>query len=242
MHAIANHDALIEAGGLHVYYGASHVLRGVDMHIARGESVGLVGRNGMGKTTLIRSLMGQVKSSRGQVRVAGRDCTRAPAHAIAQLGVAYVPEGRGIFPNLNVRENLQVAARASVRGGRDWTYARVLETFPRLRERLGHGGQQLSGGEQQMLAIGRALMTNPDLLILDEATEGLAPLIVAEIWRIIREIRLTGMSTLIVDRNYRAVLEHTDRCLVMEKGLIVEDGNSASLARQPEQLTRYLGV
>ncbi|MDX3987401.1 ABC transporter ATP-binding protein [Achromobacter spanius] len=242
MHAIANHDALIEAGGLHVYYGASHVLRGVDMHIARGESVGLVGRNGMGKTTLIRSLMGQVKSSCGQVRVAGRDCTRAPAHAIAQLGVAYVPEGRGIFPNLNVRENLQVAARASVRGGRDWTYARVLETFPRLRERLGHGGQQLSGGEQQMLAIGRALMTNPDLLILDEATEGLAPLIVAEIWRIIRDIRLTGMSTLIVDRNYRAVLEHTDRCLVMEKGLIVEDGNSASLARQPEQLTRYLGV
>ncbi|TRM52816.1 ABC transporter ATP-binding protein [Achromobacter sp. LC458] len=242
MHAIANHDALIEAGGLHVYYGASHVLRGVDMHIARGESVGLVGRNGMGKTTLIRSLMGQVKSSRGQVRVAGRDCTRAPAHAIAQLGVAYVPEGRGIFPNLNVRENLQVAARAGVRGGRDWTYARVLETFPRLRERLGHGGQQLSGGEQQMLAIGRALMTNPDLLILDEATEGLAPLIVAEIWRIIREIRLTGMSTLIVDRNYRAVLEHTDRCLVMEKGLIVEDGNSASLARLPEQLTRYLGV
>lgn len=233
---------LIEAGGLHVYYGASHVLRGVDMHIAPGESVGLVGRNGMGKTTLIRSLMGQVKSTRGQVRVAGRDCTRAPAHAIARMGVAYVPEGRGIFPNLNVRENLLVAARPSVGGERAWTYTRVLDTFPRLRERLGHGGQQLSGGEQQMLAIGRALMTNPDLLILDEATEGLAPLIVAEIWRIIREIRATGMSTLIVDRNYRAVLEHTDRCLVMEKGLIVEDGDSASLARQPEQLTRYLGV
>jgi len=118
----------------------------------------------------------------------------------------------------------------------------VLDTFPRLRERLGHGGQQLSGGEQQMLAIGRALMTNPDLLILDEATEGLAPLIVAEIWKIIRQIRTAGMSTLIVDRNYRAVLEHTDRCLVMEKGVIVQDGDSASLARQPEQLTRYLGV
>jgi branched-chain amino acid transport system ATP-binding protein len=234
--------ALIEAGGLHVYYGASHVLRGVDMHIAPGESVGLVGRNGMGKTTLIRSLMGQVKSAQGQVRVGGRDCTHAPPHAIARLGVAYVPEGRGIFPNLNVRENLQVAARPGVRGGQDWTYARVLDTFPRLRERLGHGGQQLSGGEQQMLAIGRALMTNPDLLILDEATEGLAPLIVAEIWKIIRQIRATGMSALIVDRNYRAVLEHTDRCLVMEKGLIVQDGDSASLARQPEQLTRYLGV
>jgi len=235
-------NALIEAGGLHVYYGASHVLRGIDMHIAPGESVGLVGRNGMGKTTLIRSLMGHVKSAQGNVRVRGSDCTHAQPHAIARMGVAYVPEGRGIFPNLNVRENLQVAARPGNRAGQGWTYERVLDTFPRLGERLGHGGQQLSGGEQQMLAIGRALMTNPDLLILDEATEGLAPLIVAEIWRIIREIRATGMSTLIVDRNYRAVLEHTDRCLVMEKGLIVQDGDSASLARQPEQLTRYLGV
>ncbi|MHC0506104.1 ABC transporter ATP-binding protein [Achromobacter aegrifaciens] len=234
--------ALIEAGGLHVYYGASHVLRGIDMHIAPGESVGLVGRNGMGKTTLIRSLMGHVRSAQGSVRVGGRDCTRAQPHAIARMGVAYVPEGRGIFPNLNVRENLQVAARAGRDGRQDWTYARVLEVFPRLRERLGHGGQQLSGGEQQMLAIGRALMTNPELLILDEATEGLAPLIVAEIWKIIRQIRSSGMSTLIVDRNYRAVLEHTDRCLVMEKGQIVQDGDSASLARQPEQLTRYLGV
>ncbi|WP_176090169.1 ABC transporter ATP-binding protein [Achromobacter anxifer] len=235
-------NALIEAGGLHVYYGASHVLRGIDMHIAPGESVGLVGRNGMGKTTLIRSLMGHVKSAQGSVRVDGRDCTRAQPHAIARMGVAYVPEGRGIFPNLNVRENLQVAARAGRDGRQDWTYARVLEAFPRLQERLGHGGQQLSGGEQQMLAIGRALMTNPELLILDEATEGLAPLIVAEIWKIIRQIRASGMSTLIVDRNYRAVLEHTDRCLVMEKGRIVQDGDSASLARQPEQLTRYLGV
>ncbi|MCP1401812.1 ABC transporter ATP-binding protein [Achromobacter insolitus] len=235
-------SALIEAGGLHVYYGASHVLRGVDMHIAPGESVGLVGRNGMGKTTLIRSLMGHVKSAQGSVRVDGRDCTRAQPHAIARMGVAYVPEGRGIFPNLNVRENLQVAARAGRDGRQEWSYARVLDVFPRLKERLGHGGQQLSGGEQQMLAIGRALMTNPELLILDEATEGLAPLIVAEIWKIIRQIRASGMSTLIVDRNYRAVLEHTDRCLVMEKGQIVQDGDSASLARQPEQLTRYLGV
>ena len=212
--------ALIEAGGLHVYYGASHVLRGVDLRIAAGESVGLVGRNGMGKTTLIRSLVGQVPSARGNVAVRGRDCTRARPHAIARLGIAYVPEGRGIFPNLSVRENLLVAARAGVQGRQDWHYDRVLETFPRLAERLGHGGQQLSGGEQQMLAIGRALMTNPDLLILDEATEGLAPLIVAEIWRIIRRIRETGMSTLIVDRNYRAVLAHTDRCLVMELSLI----------------------
>src|SRR5690606_13687485 len=160
----------------------------------------------------------------------------------ARLGVAYVPEGRGIFPNLSVRENLLVAARPGSRGQCDWTCPRVLATFPRLAERLGHGGQQLSGGEQQMLAIGRALMTNPDLLILDEATEGLAPLIVAEIWKIVAAIRATAMSTLIVDRNYRAVLAHTDRCLVMEKGRIVHQGASPGLAAQPQQLARYLGV
>ena len=234
--------ALIDASGLHSYYGASHVLRGVDLRIAPGESVGLVGRNGMGKTTLIRTLMGHVRSRHGRLTVGGRDCTRAQPHAIAQLGVAYVPEGRGIFPNLSVRENLQVAARPGRRGQSDWTYDRVLETFPRLAERLDHGGQQLSGGEQQMLAIGRALTTNPDLLILDEATEGLAPLIVAEIWRIVAAIRESGISTLIVDRNYRAVLAHTDRCLVMEKGRIVHQGASPALAADPGQLARYLGV
>jgi len=234
--------ALIDASGLHSYYGASHVLRGVDLRIAPGESVGLVGRNGMGKTTLIRTLMGHVRSRQGRLAVAGRDCTRAQPHAIARLGVAYVPEGRGVFPNLSVRENLLVAARPGTRGQAGWTYQRVLETFPRLAERLDHGGQQLSGGEQQMLAIGRALTTNPDLLILDEATEGLAPLIVAEIWKIVAAIRATGMSTLIVDRNYRVVLAHTDRCLVMEKGRIVHQGASAALAARPEQLARYLGV
>ena len=234
--------ALIEALNLHTYYGASHVLRGVDLHIAMGESIGLIGRNGMGKTTLIRTLLGLVRATRGSVRINGRDCTRAAPHAIARLGVAYVPEGRGIFPNLSVRENLLVAARAGRGGRRDWSYARVLDTFPRLQERLAHGGQQLSGGEQQMLAIGRALMTNPNVLVLDEATEGLAPLIVAEIWNIVGRIRATGMSTLIVDRNFRAVLAHTDRCVVMEKGRLVSGGASAELAGQPEQLTRYLGV
>jgi len=233
---------LVEARGLHAYYGASHVLRGIDVQIAPGESVGLVGRNGMGKTTLIRTLLGLVRAARGSVRVAGQDCTRAAPHAIARLGVAYVPEGRGIFPNLSVRENLLVAARPGRDGRSDWTYTRVLQTFPRLQERLDHGGQQLSGGEQQMLAIGRALMTNPHLLVLDEATEGLAPLIVAEIWSIVGRIRATGMSTLIVDRNFRAVLAHTDRCLVMEKGRLVESGDSAAFAAQPEHLARYLGV
>lgn len=232
----------IEAEGLHAHYGASHVLRGVDLRIGRGEAIGLLGRNGMGKTTLIRVLTGHLRCSAGRVRIGGGDGTHMPPHARARLGIAYVPEGRGIFPNLSVRENLLVAARAGKAGRRDWDYARVMEIFPRLRERTRHGGQQLSGGEQQMLAIGRALMTNPDLLILDEATEGLAPLIVAELWRVIARIRQTGISTLIVDRNYRAVLAHTDRCVVMEKGVLACQDASAALAAQPRLLERYLGV
>jgi len=232
---------LVQATGLHVHYGASHVLHGVGLRIDTGESVGLLGRNGMGKTTLIRSIMGHISPTQGQIAIRGKNGLRAP-HQVARLGIAYVPEGRGIFPNLNVRENLLVAARPSYVGRRDWTYDRILQTFPRLKERLGHGGQQLSGGEQQMLAIGRALMTNPDVLILDEATEGLAPLIIAEIWRIIHAIRETGVATLIVDRNYRKVLAHTDRCVVLEKGMVVEEQDSAELSRQPALLARYLGV
>lgn len=234
--------AWIEGEALHAHYGASHVLRGVDLHIGPGEAVGLLGRNGMGKTTLIRVLTGHLKCSAGRVRIAGGDRTHAAPHTRARLGLAYVPEGRGIFPNLSVRENLLVAARAGASGRRDWDYARVMQTFPRLRERTHHGGQQLSGGEQQMLAIGRALMTNPDLLILDEATEGLAPLIVAELWRVIADIRRSGISTLIVDRNYRAVLAHTDRCVIMEKGVLAHQEGSAALAALPSVLERYLGV
>ena len=164
----------IEARGLHTLYASSHVLHGVDFTVGRGETIGLMGRNGMGKSTLLKSLMGLVKPRAGTVTITGRDMTGKPPYEVARLGMAYVPEGRGIFGNLSVVENLQMAARAGTRGQRDWTYDRVLETFPRLKERLGHGGQQLSGGEQQMLTIGRALMTNPDVLILDEATEGLA--------------------------------------------------------------------
>ncbi|NYT43673.1 ABC transporter ATP-binding protein [Alcaligenaceae bacterium] len=233
---------LIEARDIHAHYGASHVLQGIDLTIHAGESIGLLGRNGMGKTTLIRSIMGHVPASGGSITIRGRNCTKAAAYQVSRLGVAYVPEGRGIFPNLNVRENLQVAARPGFDGRNDWTYERVLQTFPRLSERLDHGGQQLSGGEQQMLAIGRALMTNPDVLILDEATEGLAPLIIAEIWRIIAAVRETGMSALIVDRNYRKVLAHTDRCIVLEKGCLVESEASPVLAKSPDVLTRYLGV
>jgi branched-chain amino acid transport system ATP-binding protein len=235
-------QALIEAKGLHTYYGASHILHGVDFSIRSGESVGLMGRNGMGKTTLIRTLLGHARASSGKVLVHGLDCTRERPHRIARMGIAYVPEGRGIFPNLSVRENLQFAARPAQDAKGGWTYERVLETFPRLKERLGFGGNQLSGGEQQMLAIGRALMTNPDVLILDEATEGLAPQIVREIWRIIGEIRHSGIASLLVDRNYRLVLAHTDRALVLEKGVVVLEGWSASLAQRPEVLAKHLGV
>ena len=233
---------MLNVAALNAAYGDSHVLRGVSFELDSGTSLGLLGRNGMGKTTLIRTLMGYVPATSGSVTWHGHDVTLRPPERMARLGIGYVPEGRGIFPNLSVRENLAVAARAGVDGRREWTEARVLKTFPRLAERLGHGGQQLSGGEQQMLAIGRALMTNPRLLILDEATEGLAPLVVAEIWRVITAIRATGISTLIVDRNYRAVLAHTDRAVVMEKGLIVIDGSSDALARDAANLARYLGV
>lgn len=233
---------LIGCEQLHTHYGTSHILQGVSLAIGAGEAVGLLGRNGMGKTTLIRTLLGLVRPSSGTVRIRGSDCTRAAPDRIARLGVGYVPEGRGIFPNLSVRENLMMAARPGVNGRRDWSAARVMDTFPRLAERLEHGGAQLSGGEQQMLAIGRALMTNPDVILLDEATEGLAPQIVREIWRIIGAIRASGIASLIVDRNYRSVLAHTDHCVVLEKGRVVLAGESAQLANTPGRLMQHLGV
>ena len=227
---------------LHAGYGDAHVLRGVSLELAAGTAMGLLGRNGMGKTTLIRALMGYVRATSGSLQWQGRDVTGWPPERMARLGLGYVPEGRGIFPNLSVRENLLMAARAGPAGQRDWTFERVLDLFPRLRERLRHGGQQLSGGEQQMLAIGRALLTNPVLMILDEATEGLAPRIVAEIWGVIATIRASGISTLVVDRNYRAVLANTDRALVLEKGQVKLAGASVELAAQPDVLARLLGV
>ncbi len=233
---------LLEARGLHAYYGASHVLHGVDLVVHRGEALGLMGRNGMGKTTLLRSVLGLLPPRQGTVKVRGADVTGAGPHRIARAGIAYVPEGRGIFANLSVRENLVMAARAGADGRRDWTLERVLATFPRLAERLGHGGQQLSGGEQQMLTIGRALMTNPDLLILDEATEGLAPLVAREIWRVLREIRATGMAAIVVDKNFSAVSQLTDRNLVLVKGRTVFEGSGDELKRDPDTLQRHLGI
>jgi len=231
---------MLAVDALHTHYGSSHVLRGVSLALEPGTALGLLGRNGMGKTTLIRSIMGYVPATEGRVSWQGRPVTGSPPERMARLGIGYVPEGRGIFPNLSVRENLVMAARAGPGGEHGWTFERVLQTFPRLAERLGHGGQQLSGGEQQMLAIGRALMTNPLLLILDEATEGLAPLIVAEIWRVVGAIRATGIATLIVDRNYRAVLAHTDQAVVLEKGQVVMAG--ASDALDAAELGQRLGV
>ncbi len=235
-------EMLIDAAGLHTYYGASHILRGIDFSVGRGETIGLMGRNGMGKSTLLKSLMGLVKPKAGKVSIMGRDMMGRPPYEVAQMGIAYVPEGRGIFGNLSVVENLKMAARTGPTGRRDWTYDRVLETFPRLKERLGHGGQQLSGGEQQMLTIGRALMTNPEVLILDEATEGLAPLIAREIWRICTLIRETGISSVIVDKNWKHVTQITDRNVILVKGEVVFAGTSDALQAQPELLEQYLGV
>jgi branched-chain amino acid transport system ATP-binding protein len=234
--------ALLALTDVHARYGDSHVLRGVSLAIASGTSLGLLGRNGMGKTTLIRVAMGYLRATEGSIAWQGTDVTGAPPERMARLGIGYVPEGRGIFANLSVRENLVMTERAGPDGRRDWTFDRVLATFPRLAERLDHGGQQLSGGEQQMLAIGRALMTNPLLLILDEATEGLAPLVVAEIWRTVAAIRATGIATLIVDRNARAVLAHTDRAVILEKGVAVMAGDSATLAVDDAALSRHLGI
>ena len=235
-------DLLINARQINTYYGASHILRDLNFSVARGETIGLMGRNGMGKSTLLKSIMGLVKPRSGTVDIAGQPMTGRPPFEISRLGIAYVPEGRGIFANLSVVENLRMAARAGTRGQRDWTYERVLNTFPRLKERLGHGGQQLSGGEQQMLTIGRALMTNPDVLILDEATEGLAPLIAREIWRICGVIRETGISSVIVDKNWKHVSQITDRNVILVKGEVVFEGSSEQLQAQPGLLQQYLGV
>jgi branched-chain amino acid transport system ATP-binding protein len=238
-------EPILEARGIHAWYGSSHVLHGVDLTISRGETIGLLGRNGMGKSTLIRTLLGHVTQRDGRIRFFGADMSKARPHEVARRGVAYVPEGRGVFPNLTVRENLVMAAKPPGQGGsgsaRGWSFERVLETFPRLSERLTNFGNQLSGGEQQMLSIGRALMTQPELIILDEATEGLAPLIVAEIWRVIAQIKADGIATLIVDRDYRKVLAQSDRALVLQKGQVAMAGEARTLAASPE-LAGFLGV
>ncbi len=234
-------EIILQAQDVHAWYDSSHVLHGVSLDIRKGETVGLLGRNGMGKSTLIRSLLGHVQQRDGHIHLFGHDISKARPHEVARMGVAYVPEGRGVFGNLSVRENLVMAARRGRDDRNDWTLERVLHTFPRLAERLTNLGSQLSGGEQQMLSIGRALMTHPDLIILDEATEGLAPLIVADIWRVIDEMKASGLAVLIVDRDWHKVLLRSNRALVLQKGLVVMQGDAQDMLQNPD-LPNYLGV
>lgn len=233
---------MLRVEALQVFYGESQVLFGVDLDIGAGEAVTLLGRNGMGKTTTVRAIMGLAHARAGRVTFEGRDITGAPAHRIARAGLGLVPEGRQIFPNLSVRENLIATARAAEDGRTPWTLERVLSLFPALKERLTAFGNQLSGGEQQMLAIGRALMTNPKLLILDEATEGLAPLIRAEIWRTLESLKAAGLAILVIDKNVAALARFADRHTIIEKGRKVWTGDSAALMADPALRERYLGV
>jgi len=229
---------MLELDGVEAAYGRSQVLFGATLRVDPGEVVTLMGRNGMGKTTTVRVIMGLLPIASGVVRFAGRDLAGLPAYRIAQLGLGLVPEGRQIFPNLTARENLVATAR---RGGR-WTLERIFELFPRLAQRQAAMGNQLSGGEQQMLAIGRALMTNPRLLILDEATEGLAPLIRQEIWRCLARLKSDGQAILVIDKNVDALTRIADRHYIMEKGRVVWRGASADLRADRALQVRFLGV
>ena len=243
MPAPAGPDApILEARGLQSGYGAGLVLRGIDLAVRPGEAIGLMGRNGMGKTTLIRTLLGQIPARAGEVRVDGAPVTAEPPFRRARRGIAVVPEGRGVFGGLSVLENLRLAARPAEDGTTPWPEERVLALFPRLRQRAGSRGDQLSGGEQQMLAIGRALMTSPRLLILDEATEGLAPIVRDGIWATIRTVREAGIATIVVDRTVEAVLSLVDRAEILVKGSVVFSGAPAALRADPALMHRHLGV
>ena len=233
---------VLEISGLHSFYGVSQVLHGLSLTLGAGEQVALLGRNGMGKTTLLKSIIGLVPERRGAIHVMGQNALHLPPEAIARLGIAYVPEGRGIFGSLSVLENLKMSARPGRAGRSQWTIDRVFAIFPRLAERRRHGGQQLSGGEQQMLSIGRALMTNPALILLDEATEGLAPLVVRDIWNSLAMMRAEGIATIIVDKDHRNLSRVADRMVMLAKGAIAFSGTPAALAARPDILERHLGV
>ncbi len=228
---------MLEVRGIEAFYGPSQALCGVDLAVGEGQMVALLGRNGMGKTTTIRTLCGLMPARAGTLAFLGRDIKGLPAFRIARLGIGLVPEGRRCFPNLTVRENLLATAR-----GEGWSLARLEALFPQLAERAAQSARTLSGGEQQMLAIGRALMTNPRLLILDEATEGLAPVIRQEIWAAIRAVKDEGQAILVVDKNLKDLLPLSDRCVILEKGVSVWQGSAEVLAADAELQDRYLGV
>ncbi|EFI50730.1 ABC transporter ATP-binding protein [Afipia sp. 1NLS2] len=231
-------SVVLEAEGLHTYYGKSHILRGVGLEVREGEIVSLLGRNGAGKSTTMRSLMGLTKAREGTVRIFGQTTTQLNPYRIAALGVGFVPEGRKIFPNLTVEENLKVPAE---RPG-PWSIERVYELFPRLAERKSNKGGQLSGGEQEMLAIARALLLNPKLILLDEPSQGLAPLIVQEVFRVIQRARDQGISVLLVEQNVRAAVEISDRAYVLDDGHVVYSGIASEFARDEERVRALAGA
>ena len=233
---------MLEVRGLKAGYGSAQVLFGVDLAIGAGEAVSLLGRNGMGKTTFVKAVMGLLAARGGEIRFRGQGITAWPAHARARAGLGYVPEGRQVFPSLTVRENLMATARPAGEGGAGWTLERVHGLFPELAERASAPGALLSGGEQQMVAIGRALMTNPSLLILDEATEGLAPLARARIWAALEQVRAAGMALLIIDKNVKDLLRIASRHTMLEKGRVVWQGTSQELEKARDMRETYLGL
>ena len=235
-------EPLLEVTNIETCYGLSQVLHGISLSIAPGEMVTLMGRNGMGKTTTVRSIMGLTPARAGSIRFGREDIRTLPSYRVGQLGIGLVPEGRQVFPNLSCRENLVATAANRLGATEPWTLDRVCDLFPRLAERFGSMGNQLSGGEQQMLAIGRALMTNPRLLVLDEATEGLAPLIRAEIWQCLTQLKNAGQSILVIDKNVEALTRIADRHYLIERGRVVWTGTSKELAAVPDVQHRYLGI
>ncbi len=235
-------SALLAVRDLHAAYGTTPVLRGIDFDLRAGETVALMGRNGMGKTTLLRALMGLVPRRRGRVTFAGRDTENLAPETLSRAGIALVPQGRGIFASLTVLENLRVAARAGLGGRHAWTLERTLTLFPQLQERRRHYGDELSGGEQQMLAIARALVTNPTLVLVDEATEGLAPRVAAAIWRTLAAMAVEGLATLVVDKDLAAISRIASRVLVLDKGRLVFEGRPDALAADPALREKHLGL
>ena len=233
---------LLVLEGIETSYGRSKVLHGISLTVGPGEMASLMGRNGMGKTTTVRSIMGLTAASAGSIRFAGQELRGLASHRVAKLGIGLAPEGRQVFPNLRVRENLVATAANRTGAAQPWTLKRIFALFPRLAERRDNMGNQLSGGEQQMLAIGRALMTNPRLLILDEATEGLAPLVRAEIWQCLAGLKAAGQAILLIDKNVETLMRVADRHYLIERGRIVWSGVSSALAAAPEIQHRYLGV
>jgi branched-chain amino acid transport system ATP-binding protein len=228
----------LEVEGVHTYYGESHVLQGISLQVEPGEVLAILGRNGMGKTTLIRTIVGFTPPREGRIRYKDTEISRLPPFRMVALGMALVPQGRRVFPSLSVRENLEVARRGAGR----WNLEQVYALFPRLRERAANRANKLSGGEQQMLAIGRALMSNPDLLLMDEPTEGLAPLLVREVGRVIAELKRSGLTILLVEQNLALALSVADRVHVLSRGQIVHTGTPAELMTNDDVKTRYLGV